>query len=67
MKYFLILFAAGFLVLSGCEQKGPAETLGENIDEGVDEVGDFLDDAADSVVDEAQRARDNLEEAADNR
>lgn len=66
MKYFLILFAAGFLALSGCEQKGPAETLGENIDEGLDEVGDFLDDAADTVVDEAQRARANLEEAVDN-
>ena len=66
MKYFLILFAAGFLSLSGCEQKGPAETLGENIDDGVEEAGDFLDDAADSIADEAQRARDNLEEAVDN-
>ena len=43
------LFTAGFLalVLGACEQQGPMEEAGENIDETVEEAGDKVEDATD--------------------
>lgn len=35
------------LVLSACEEQGPAEELGEKIDESVNDAGRALKDAAD--------------------
>jgi hypothetical protein len=36
---------------AGCKEKGPAEELGEKIDEAADDAGDALEDAADKVED----------------
>lgn len=43
------LFTVGFLalMLAGCEQQGPMEEAGENIDETVEEAGDKVEDATD--------------------
>lgn len=44
------LLIAMFLVtgasagITGCEEKGPAEKMGESIDEGVEEFADEVDD-----------------------
>ncbi len=42
-----VLFAA-----TGCEQQGPAEEAGENIDEAVEDTAEELEEAADDVRDE---------------
>ena len=46
----LAFLGAGF----GCEQEGPAEKAGEEIDETMEEAGDELEEAAD----EAEEATD---------
>lgn len=47
-----LMFATSFGVMTGCEEEGPFERAGENIDDGVDEVGDDLNDAADEIEDD---------------
>lgn len=49
---FALLLALSVGVLAGCEQQGPAEEAGENIDEAMEEVGDKMDEAAEEVEDE---------------
>ncbi|GAB4376105.1 MAG: hypothetical protein Kow00114_39590 [Kiloniellaceae bacterium] len=39
-----LAFAAA-LTLSACEEEGPAEQLGESIDNSVEELGDAVEDA----------------------
>lgn len=41
----------GFLMTVGCEQDGPAERAGENVDEAVEESGDALERAGDNIED----------------
>jgi hypothetical protein len=36
-------------VLAACEDEGPAEQLGESIDESAEEAGEALDNAADNM------------------
>ena len=45
---FISMFA-----LAACEQKGPAEELGENIDEATKDVGNAIEDACENVKDAA--------------
>lgn len=40
-----VLCAAG--MLAACEEEGPAEQLGEKIDQGVEEAGDAVEKATD--------------------
>lgn len=50
---FALLFAlGGGAVLTGCENEGPAEEAGENIDDAIDDAGDAIDDAADDIDDD---------------
>lgn len=37
--------------LTACEQKGPAEELGENIDEATEDIGNAVEDACENVKD----------------
>ncbi len=41
----LVLVALAMLVIAGCEEKGPMETAGENVDDAVEDAGDAVDDA----------------------
>lgn len=50
-----LVLATGSLALVACEQQGPAEEAGENLDEAVEEAGDKMRDAADEVEDEVDR------------
>ena len=43
--------AALFLVLPGCEEKGPMEKAGETVDDAVEETGEALEDAGDEIKD----------------
>lgn len=47
-----LAFAAA-LALSACEEQGPAEQLGESIDESVNELGEAVEDAGEEVQDSA--------------
>ncbi len=40
-----LLFGVSISMLAGCEQEGPMEQAGEEVDEAVDEAGDRVDDA----------------------
>ena len=42
-----VLALAAALTLSACDEEGPAEQLGESIDESAEEVGDAIEDATD--------------------
>ena len=46
---------AGALVvtLSACEEKGPAERAGEEVDEAAEEAGEALEEAGDEMEDAA--------------
>lgn len=50
---FALLFAlGGGAVLTGCEEQGPAEEAGEEIDEAAEEAGDAIDEAAEEIEEE---------------
>lgn len=50
---FALLFAlGGGAMLTGCEDQGPAEEAGEEIDEAVEDAGDAIEDAGDEVEEE---------------
>lgn len=49
-----LALAAGSLALVACEQQGPAEEAGENLDEAVEEAGDKMEDAADEAEEETE-------------
>jgi hypothetical protein len=45
----LTLMIGGGLALTACEQEGPAEEMGESIDEGVEEMGDAAEEMGDEM------------------
>ena len=47
-----LAFAAA-LTLSACDDEGPAEKLGESIDNSAKQVGEAVEDAGESVQDSA--------------
>jgi hypothetical protein len=61
-KVFLMMSIAVLscgLVTTGCaDNDGPAEEVGESIDEAMDEAGDAIEDAADEVEDAVDDATD---------
>ena len=48
-KLILILLFSVALGVTACEQEGPAERAGEEIDEAVEKAGDEMEEAADKV------------------
>lgn len=45
MNKFYMLFIVAFFGLAACQEQGPMEEAGENIDEAAEEVADEIDDA----------------------
>jgi hypothetical protein len=62
---YCLFFVAALIGLSGCEQEGPAERAGENIDEAVEEVQQEAEHAGDQAMEKLEEATDELEEKAD--
>jgi outer membrane lipoprotein-sorting protein len=61
-----ILFSLLLILgLASCEQQGPAEEAGENVDEAVNEMQDRYDEASDAAGDAAEEVGDDLSEARD--
>lgn len=44
MNKLYLLFIVAVLGLAACEQQGPAEEAGENIDEAAEETADAIED-----------------------
>lgn len=77
MKKFVLAAFAASAILAACEQQGPAEEAGEEIDEAVgteeessaeetmDSMGEAADDAWDATTDAAEDAGNQMEEWAD--
>jgi hyperosmotically inducible periplasmic protein len=70
MRHTTALAASALLLLglSACERPGPAERLGEEVDEAVEDarnggetLGNKLDDAADDLRDRVDDAREEIE------
>lgn len=71
-RFEMALFAVALamvlgLGLTGCEQKGPVEQAGEEVDEAIDTLkngrestANKVDDAVDDVRSGAEKARDDL-------
>ena len=66
-KFGIVLLAAVFL--AACEEQGPLERAGEEVDEafedarnGGETLGNSLDDAADAVRNEAEDIADAVED-----
>jgi hypothetical protein len=51
MQWPLAVVALAFLALAACEEQGPAERVGEAIDDGAAQVGEALEGAAERVQD----------------
>lgn len=50
----MILLLAGSAWLSGCETEGPAEDVGESIDERTEEAGEQMEETGDEIQDEVE-------------
>jgi len=61
----LLSIAALIFTLASCEQEGPAEKAGKNIDEAVEEMQEKAEDTGDKVMEQVEEATDKVEEAAD--
>lgn len=55
MLLALVLALGAGLTLVACEQQGPAEEAGENIDDAAEAAGDKLQDAADDLEEATDR------------
>lgn len=51
----------GIAALSGCEEKGPAETAGKKVDDAMKDAGKAIDDAADDAKKKIDEAAKNIE------
>ena len=61
MRLPMLIAAMAFMAIAACTDKeGPAERLGERVDDAVDEARDRLDDARDEARDAADDVRDTL-------
>ena len=54
--FFALLLALSVSLLAGCEDQGPAEEAGENVDEAMEEAGDKMEEAKENVEDEMDDA-----------
>ena len=49
---FALLLALSVGLLAGCQEQGPAEEAGENIDEATEEAADAVEEAVDDAEEE---------------
>ncbi|MCB1672768.1 MAG: hypothetical protein R3F41_09260 [Gammaproteobacteria bacterium] len=59
-----LLLSVLLLSLTACEEQGPAEQAGEEVDRFAGNLQDRASDAADALGDAARDARDSVEDAA---
>lgn len=64
-KSFIAMALLSLLALSACEQKGPAERAGEQIDNAVENAGDKIENATDEAGKAIEEAGDKIEKSTD--
>lgn len=62
-KALLISLMASCVTLAACEPKGPAEKVGEKIDNAVDNTKNAVEDANESIKDAAEETSDAVKDA----
>lgn len=55
----LIIFVSAFIA---CEQEGPAEEAGENLDEAAEETAETVEEAGENVEESAEELAEEAEE-----
>lgn len=60
----LVILMLAF-TLAACEQEGPAEQAGEEVDEAVEEAGDTMEETGDAIEDKADEMEEEAEEATE--
>ena len=60
----VLSFAVGFVLLGGCEQKGPAEKAGQKIDQAVEDTGKELPKAGEKAGEKLEEAGKKIEDAS---
>lgn len=55
-KFIAPILVAGFLIggIAGCEQQGPAEEAGEEIDESVEETGEEMEETGEQLEEQTE-------------
>lgn len=56
----VVCIAFGTMGMGGCEEEGPAEQMGERLDDAMSEAQDRLEDARDEVQDAAEEVGEAL-------
>lgn len=64
-KSLIAVALLSMLALSACEQKGPAERAGEQIDNAVENAGDKIENATDEAGKAIEEAGDKIEKSTD--
>lgn len=62
-KSLIAVALLSMLALSACEQKGPAERAGEQIDNAVENAGDKIENATDEAGKAIEEAGDKIEQS----
>ena len=65
LRKILIAVLVGCLSLAvvSCDQKGPAEKAGENIDKGIEKTGEAIEEAGDAVEEAAEEVNEKMKDA----
>ncbi|WP_192035534.1 hypothetical protein [Halomonas sp. YLGW01] len=53
----MLLVVMMSVVISGCEQEGPAEEAGEKIDNAMEDTGEAIEEAGENVEEAAEEAQ----------
>jgi predicted small lipoprotein YifL len=59
----VVSLALGFVLLAGCEQKGPMEKAGQKIDKAVEDTGKEAQKAGEKAADKLDEAAKKVREA----
>jgi len=64
LKKILIAVLFGLLSLTvvSCDQKGPAEKVGENIDKGIEKTGEAIEKAGEAVEEAAEEVNEEIKD-----
>ena len=67
LKKFVILFglAIFFALATGCEEQGPMEKAGEQIDETIEKAGEKIEEGGEEIQEAVEDARDEIEESTE--
>ena len=57
-----VLFGCLSLAVTSCDQKGPAEKTGENIDKGIEKTGEAIKEAGEAVEEAVEEAKETMKE-----